>query len=92
MKHCTRALSILALSLAAQLAYAHDPKEHAREAVAAKAGPDCAAMQDMEPAKMDPNDPVTKAMLTKCGDASGHAGTDHSPVGQTPKPHDHGSH
>ncbi|MFQ3237266.1 MAG: hypothetical protein ACI9C4_002847 [Paraglaciecola sp.] len=41
-------------------AYAHDPKEHAKE----KQAPNCEAMQDM--GKMNKNDPVAMAMMKKC--------------------------
>jgi uncharacterized protein involved in copper resistance len=101
MNHSTRFLSILALSLSIPVAYAHDPKEHAKEAAAAKAGPDCAAMKDMDHSKMDPNDPVMKAMMAKCGGAPNHAGVDMKgmdhgasgpPAGTAAEPHDHGSH
>ncbi len=99
MNHSTRFLSILVLSVSIPLGYAHDPKEHAKEAAAAKAGPDCAAMKDMDHSKMDPNDPVMKAMMAKCG--GDHAdmdmkGMDHGaagkPAGGSAEPHDHGSH
>lgn len=97
MNHSTRLLSILALSFCMPLAYAHDPKEHAKEAAAAKAAPDCAAMKDMDHSKTDPNDPVMKAMMAKCGGASGHADGDHPQANKpaTPaKPHNdgHGDH
>jgi uncharacterized protein involved in copper resistance len=106
MNHSTRFLSILALSLSIPLAYAHDPKEHAKEAAAAKAGPNCAAMKDMDHSKMDPSDPVMKAMMAKCGAAPDHAGMDRKsgdmkgmnhgtagrPAGTAAAPHDHGSH
>lgn len=95
MNHTTRFLSILVLSTSIPLAYAHDPKEHAKEAAAAKAGPDCAAMKDMDHSKMDPNDPVMKAMMAKCGNAADHTGMDHGatdkPTGTAAEPHDHGS-
>ncbi len=96
MNHTTRFLSILVLSTSIPLAYAHDPKEHAKEAAAAKAGPDCAAMKDMDHSKMDPNDPVMKAMMAKCGNTADHTGMDHGatgkPAGTAAEPHDHGSH
>ena len=106
MNHTSRFLSILALSLSISVAYAHDPKEHAKEAAAAKAGPDCAAMKDMDHSKMDPNDPITKAMMAKCVAAPDHAGMDMKgghmkgmdhgvsgqPAGTAAEPHDHGSH
>lgn len=74
----TLATSLLAF---AALASAHDPAEHAKEAAAAKAGPDCAAMDH---SKMDMNDPVAKAMMAKCAstakpaDTNGMEGMDHS--------------
>ncbi|HMM68560.1 MAG TPA: hypothetical protein PKC03_16625 [Dokdonella sp.] len=59
--------TMLALFLAlAMPAFAHDPKEHAREAAAAKAGPDCTKLRDMDTSKMDRNDPVLLAMQAKC--------------------------
>lgn len=103
MNHSTRFFSILALSVSMPLAYAHDPKEHAKEAAAAKAAPDCAAMKDMDHSKMDPKDPVMKAMMAKCGGAMKHddmQGMDHSKMPMPTSPaapaapaHDaHGSH
>jgi hypothetical protein len=42
---------------------------------------------------MDPNDPVMKAMMVKCGGADVHAGMDHSKAAGTPsKPDAHGGH
>jgi uncharacterized protein involved in copper resistance len=60
-------VSIVALGAFAQLAGAHDPAEHAKEAAARNAAPDCAAMNDMDHSKMDMNDPVMQAMMAKCG-------------------------
>ncbi len=98
MNNWTRLFSILTLSLSIPSAYAHDPKEHAREAAEAKAGPNCAALHDMDHSKMDPNDPVMKAMMARCA-AAGHSrmDMDHEALAQpTPgaaaTPHDHGSH
>lgn len=54
------------LAVITQSALAHDPAEHAKEAAAAKAGPDCAAMQKMDMSKMDMKDPVMQAMHQKC--------------------------
>ena len=56
-------LGLAAFSLAA---LAHDPKLHKKEGAAA---PDCSKMKDMDMSKMDPNDPVMKAMHDKCKDA-----------------------
>lgn len=101
MNHRTRFLSILALSATIPLVYAHDPKEHAKEAAAKNAAPDCAAMKDMDASKMDPNDPVMKAMMAKCAKASDHTGMDMkgmdhgamgAPADTAAKPQDHGSH
>ena len=78
MNDYTRFASLLALSLCMQMASAHDPKEHAKEAAAANAGPNCAAMQDRDASKMDPNDPVMKAMMIQCSGASHHEHTGHS--------------
>ncbi|WP_366919584.1 hypothetical protein [Hydrocarboniphaga sp.] len=66
MKNLTRITLVTAALFIAQSAIAHDPKEHEKEAAAAKAGPDCASMKDMDMSKMDMNDPVMKAMHDKC--------------------------
>jgi len=106
MNRITRRFSILALVVAAPLAFAHDPAEHAKEAAAKNAAPDCAAMKDMDHSKMDASDPVMQAMMAKCGAAPDHAGMnmkggdmkgmDHGasdkPAGTAAEPHDHGSH
>ena len=106
MNHGTHFVAILALSLSIPFAYAHDPKEHAKEATAKNAAPDCAAMKDMDHSKMDPNDPVMKAMMAKCAKTPSSAGMepgggqmkgmDHGgmqkPAGTAAEPHDHGSH
>ena len=59
-------------------AFAHDPSQH-------KPGdaqdPDCAKMQHMDMSKMDPKDPVMKAMHDKCMGAMSH---DHDTQNQTP--------
>ncbi len=91
MNRINRCFLILALVVAAPFAYAHDPAEHAREAAARNAAPDCAAMKDMDHTKMDPNDPVTKAMRVKCGGAQ--VGKDPGKAGSAPEQRDvHGSH
>ncbi|WP_420466293.1 hypothetical protein [Panacagrimonas sp.] len=93
MNRITRRCSILALVIAAPLAFAHDPAEHAKEAAAKNAAPDCAAMKNMDHSKMDANDPVMKAMMAKCGGADAHAGMDHGKAGSAPaKPDAHGGH
>ena len=96
MNHTPRFLSILAVSLTIPVAYAHDPAEHAKEAAAAKKGPDCAAMKDMDHSKMDPNDPVRQAMMAKCGKTADHSGMDHGatgkPAGTAAEPPHQGSH
>lgn len=92
----TLAAGLFALS---QMAAAHDPAEHAKEATAAKAGPNCAAMKDMDHLKMDPNDPVMQAMMLKCARADkSHGGHDMKRVdisakpAAAPKPKQHGDH
>ena len=70
------ALASIGLSFALN-ASAHDPKEHEKEAAAAKVGPDCAKLKTMDTSKMDPNDPVMKAMMTKCAKSDAAAGAAH---------------
>lgn len=70
MTNILRLTLAAALLTLAQSAFAHDPAEHEKEAAAAKAGPDCAAMKSMDHSKMDMNDPVMKAMMSKCAAAS----------------------
>lgn len=78
------ALALVGLSFALNVS-AHDPKEHEKEAAAAQAKPDCAKLKTMDTSKMDPNDPVMKAMMAKCakadaaGAAQGH-GDGHAPA------------
>lgn len=102
MKHTlTSSLAVVFLTLA-QGAFAHDPAEHAKEAAAAKAGPNCEAMKSMDHSKMDPNDPVMKAMMAKCAgsqkpaDQKDMKGMDHSkmpmPATAPKKPDAHGGH
>jgi len=67
MKKTLRLTLATGLLAVGTLAFAHDPAEHAKEAAAAKAGPDCAAMDH---SKMDMNDPVAKAMMAKCAGAA----------------------
>lgn len=43
--------------------YAHDPREHHRDAAQAA---DCSKMKDMDLSKMDKDDPVLRALLKKC--------------------------
>lgn len=61
----TAALLFLSLALSgwAMPSSAHDPKEHQQQEAAAA---DCSKMKDMDPAKMDMSDPVTKALHAKC--------------------------
>lgn len=66
MNNTLRLTLAAALFTAAQTTFAHDPAEHAKEAAAANAGPDCAAMQNMDHSKMDMKDPVMMAMMAKC--------------------------
>ena len=76
------ALSAAVLAIA-QSAFAHDPAEHAREAAEAKKGANCAAMKNMDASKMNPNDPVMKAMMAQCSEQSGHTHT-HSDAPASP--------
>lgn len=100
MNSTLRVLLGLVLGASVPLAIAHDPAEHAKEAAAKNAPPDCAAMKNMDHSKMDMNDPVMKAMMAKCGaamDHSGMEGMDHSKMGAKPsgsatKPDAHGGH
>lgn len=89
----------LAIAFAATSAFAHDPAEHAKEAAASKAGLDCSQMKGMDHSKMDPNDPVMKAMMTQCAGKMDHShmdmpGMDHSkmPMSASPSPDAHGGH
>ncbi len=71
MKKLTKITAVRAataglLAFSMQGAFAHDPAEHAKEAAAAKAGPDCVAMNKMDMSKMDMKDPVMQAMMKKC--------------------------
>jgi hypothetical protein len=66
MNNTLRITLAAALFTVAQTAFAHDPAEHAKETAAANAGPDCAAMQNMDHSKMDMKDPVMMAMMAKC--------------------------
>lgn len=59
------------LVLATPAAFAHDPAEHAQEISAAGAGPDCAAMKNMDMSTLAMNDPVAQAMHQKCMQAQG---------------------
>lgn len=91
MNRINRCFLILAVVVTAPFAFAHDPAEHAREAAAKNAAPDCAAMKHMDHSKMGPDDPVMRAMLLKCGDAQ--VGMDHGKAGGTPAESDaHGGH
>lgn len=53
-------------------AAAHDPAMHEKEAKAA----DCSQMKNRDMSKMDPNDPVMKAMHEKCAAGMQHESTD----------------
>lgn len=64
--------ALLVATLYAVPSFAHDAKEHAAEAQAAK--PNCAAIKNMDPSKMDMNDPVMAALHKKCMSATAHAG------------------
>ena len=67
--HTTLAACTSVLLLIAQPVFAHDPAQHAKEAAAATAKPNCAAMKDMDMSKMNMNDPVMQAMHAKCATA-----------------------
>lgn len=94
--HLTLGAVLLA---AAQPALAHDPAEHAQEAAAAKAAPNCTGM---DRARLDPNDPVSKALMIRCGnhpkpDEGQHLrGGDHAgktkPAADSRQPDTHGGH
>lgn len=102
MKHTLTTILAAAFLTFAQGAFAHDPAEHAKEAAAAKAGPNCEAMKSMDHSKMDPNDPVMKAMMAKCAgrpktaEQKGMEGMDHSkmpmPATAPKKADSHGGH
>jgi len=66
MKSIIKTTSAIVLAFSVQAALAHDPAEHAKEAAAANAAPDCAKMKEMDMSKMDMNDPVVQAMHKKC--------------------------
>ena len=67
--HTTLAACTSVLLLIAQPVFAHDPAQHAKEAAAATAKPNCAAIKDMDMSKMNMNDPVMQAMHAKCATA-----------------------
>ena len=70
-----KATSLIAISFVVAVfsapAFAHDPREHQKEAAAAA---DCVKMKDMDMdmSKMDSNDPVMKAMQKKCKEQKEH--------------------
>ena len=73
MNNAIRITLCAAALVITQAAFAHDPAEHAREAAEAKKGANCAAMKNMDMSKMNPNDPVMKAIMAKCAQhADGH--------------------
>lgn len=72
-RRLTIALAVAAAFVAAP-AFAHDPKEHEKEAAAKNAGPDCAKLKAMDTSKLDPNDPVVKALQLKCARAAAQGG------------------
>lgn len=68
-------LTLALLTTLSLPALAHDPKLHQQEG--AKAA-DCSKMKGMDMSKMDPNDPITKAMNEKCKSQMDHGdGHDH---------------
>lgn len=66
MKSILKNTTAVVLAFSVQVALAHDPAEHAKDAASANAAPDCAKMKDMDLSKMDMNDPVVQAMQKKC--------------------------
>lgn len=56
------ALSTIPALLVSLSVAAHEPEKHGKDAQA----PDCAAMENMEPAKLDEDDPVMQAMMEQC--------------------------
>ena len=74
-------LAVLLTAAIAAPAFAHDPSLH-------KAGdakdPDCAKMDSMDMSKMNSNDPVMKAMHTKCAAAMKHKHDDRADHDQKP--------
>jgi len=102
MNNATRITLAAALLALTQGAFAHDPAEHAKEAADAKKGANCESMKGMDMSKMDPNDPVMKAMMAKCAgsqkpaDQKGMEGMDHSkmpmPATAPKKPDSHEGH
>jgi len=61
MKTLLTHLSIV-LTILSGHAYAHDPSEHNEK----KENPKCEKMKLMDHSKMNPDDPVMKAMMKKC--------------------------
>ena len=63
-----RFITTLSFALAAVSApaLAHDPSLHQKDG----APPACARMKNMDLSKMEPNDPVLKAMQLQCQDSS----------------------
>ncbi|TAM26538.1 MAG: hypothetical protein EPN60_09715 [Nevskiaceae bacterium] len=102
MNNVTRITLAAALLALTQGAFAHDPAEHAKEAADAKKGANCESMKGMDMSKMDPNDPVMKAMMAKCAgrpktaEQKGMEGMDHSkmpmPATAPKKADSHGGH
>jgi hypothetical protein len=58
--------ALLALCVFSLSAFAHDPSLHHKKTAAT---PDCAQMNAADMSKMDPNDPVMKALHAKCASA-----------------------
>ncbi len=71
-------LTIASIAMMGALAYAHDPAEHAQSSEA----PDCKSIEHMDHGNMDMNDPVTRAMMQKCGEL-------HQPTDKTMDDMDH---
>lgn len=68
-------LAVFLTTAIAAPAFAHDPSLH-------KTGdakdPECAKMDSMDTSKMDPNDPVMKAIHAKCAAAMKHEHDEHA--------------
>ncbi len=67
MKIYSISVMVLALSVAATVS-AHDIEEHMKNGEK----PNCAAMKDVDMAKMNKDDPVTQALMKKCAEQMEH--------------------
>jgi hypothetical protein len=62
-------VTTVSLMLAVTVTHAHDASKHQKKNAEK---PNCEAMQNMDPSKMDSNDPIMQAMMKQCID------TDHN--------------